>query len=277
MPQPEKIEPPNPAGGLPALREIVAALRSPEGCPWDREQTHLSIRNALVEECYETIDAIESADDANLCEELGDLLLHVVMHSQMASERGAFSLDDVIRAINEKLIRRHPHVFADGSATSSEGVLKRWEEIKREERRERGGGHSAMEGIPRSLPAVMRAEKAQKKAARLGLDWPDLAGVLEKVREESGELARAQSDGSRDQIEAEAGDLLFSAVNAARFLKVEGELALNEATDRFIERVRRVEILAQAEGFTPEQLTPEKLDALWNAAKTEESSASAPQ
>ncbi len=268
MTQPSRMPAPDAAGGLPTLQEIVRRLRAPEGCPWDREQDHHSIRTALIEECYETIDAIENGDDRNLCEELGDLLLHVVMHAQMASERGAFSFIDVLQSINEKLIRRHPHVFGDAVAENAVAVLGRWEEIKKRERSHRGEAESVMSGLPRTLPALMRAEKAQKKAAHLGLDWQEMEGVFEKWDEEMAELQEALAAGDRSAIEQEMGDLLFHSVNIARKLKMEAEVALNKATDRFRDRVRMLETLAAEKGLP--KLASQNLDELerlWQEAK----------
>ncbi len=248
------------------LIEIVARLRAPDGCPWDREQTHDSLRGALVEECYEVIDAIERGDDTNLREELGDLLLHVVMHSQMAAERGAFDLGSVILGLSEKLVRRHPHVFGQSEARDSESVLRQWEEIKR---REKGAAASVADDVPRTLPAAMRADKAQKKAARAGYDWPEVAGVISKVREELDEIERAIAAGDAKAIECEAGDVLFAAVNLARFLGVEPEMALNESTNRFLDRIRAAEGFARAAGRELKDCTPQELDAYWERAKRE--------
>jgi tetrapyrrole methylase family protein/MazG family protein len=246
------------------LRDIVAKLRAPDGCPWDREQTHASIRGALVEECYEVIDAIESNDDANLREELGDMLLHVVMHAQMAAERDAFSLDDVIAGISEKLVRRHPHVFGDSTASDTNEVLSQWEEIKKAEK---GGSTSIADGVPRSLPAAMRAEKAQKKARRAGYDWTDVRDVIAKAREELDELEQAIAEGDSGRIEAESGDILFAAVNVVRFLKIEPEMVLNESTNRFLARVRLAETFARSDGRELKDCSPAELDVYWERAK----------
>jgi MazG family protein len=246
------------------LREIVARLRAPDGCPWDREQTHASLRAALLEETYELIDAIDHADDSNLREELGDLLLHVVMHAQMASERGAFEFDAVATEICEKLIRRHPHVFGDQSASDSTEVLRQWEQIKRAEKTER---NSLLDGLPRALPALMRAQMAQKKAARVGFDWNDAEGVIEKVEEELAELKSALADGNEAAVAEEAGDLLFSLVNLARKLGLDSEMTLNSATDKFIARFQAIERAAAAEGRRVEDCTPDEMNAYWDAHK----------
>ncbi len=202
-------------GDVSRLREIVARLRAPGGCPWDREQTHESLRAALIEECYETIEAIEKADDANLREELGDLLLHVVMHAQMGEERDAFDFEDVVEAVCDKLIRRHPHVFGSAQATESAQVVRLWESIKRDEK---GAGSSVMDGLPAAFPALLLAHEVQKRAARVGFDWDDASGALEKVEEEIEELREAISSEGRPTIEEELGDLFFSVVNLARKL-----------------------------------------------------------
>ena len=251
------------------LRAIVARLRAPGGCPWDREQTHASLRTALVEETYEVIAAIEAGDDANLREELGDLLLHVVMHAQMAAERGAFDFDAVAREIGEKMVRRHPHVFGDGRAEDSAAVLVRWDEIKRQEKAARGTVEkepSRLDGLPPALPALMRAQKFQEKAAKVGFDWRRVEEVLAKVREEVAEVEGAAAE-SPERVAEEIGDLLFSAVNLARWHKLDAETALRHATDKFARRFRHVEAALRARGQAWEAATFEELDALWNEAK----------
>lgn len=251
--------------GIDRLRGIVARLRAPDGCPWDREQTHASLRGALVEECYEVIDAIERSDDGNLREELGDLLLHVVMHAQMAEERGVFALEEVMAEVCEKMIRRHPHVFGDRLAETSTEVLRQWEEIKRAEK---GPATGVMEGLPASLPALIRAQNAQKKAGRAGFDWPDVEPVFGKFCEEVEEVREALSAGDGRQLEAEVGDLLFTAVNLARKLGVDAETALAGATNRFIRRFRFIESELAASGRTPANATLEEMDAIWEKAKS---------
>ncbi len=255
-----------PSDPVARLRAIVSLLRSPEGCPWDREQTHSSLRAGLLEEACETIDAITRADDANLREELGDLLLQVVFHTDLAAERGAFTLEDAARETCEKLIRRHPHVFGDAVAGDSATVLRQWEQIKRQEK---GDRTSILDGIPRSLPALIRAANLQKKAARVGFDWPDASGVIDKFREELAELSLEMETGDPQRLEHEMGDLLFTAVNMARRLGVEPELALEHANQRFIGRFRHMEQATAARDEKLEDLTLEQLEALWQAAKTE--------
>jgi MazG family protein len=246
------------------LKEIVARLRAPDGCPWDREQTHVSLRGALLEETYELVDAIDHADDKNLREELGDLLLHIVMHAQMASERGAFEFDAVATEICEKLIRRHPHVFGDQSAADSDEVLRQWEQIKRAEKTERT---SILDGMPRALPALMRAQNVQKKAARVGFDWSEAEEVLAKIEEEIAEVRAAMTGADEAAVTEETGDLLFSVVNLARKLGQDSEMTLNAATDKFIARFQAVERAAAAAGKQVEDCSVEELNAHWDAHK----------
>ncbi|MDD5201045.1 MAG: nucleoside triphosphate pyrophosphohydrolase [Terrimicrobiaceae bacterium] len=248
------------------LREIVSRLRAPDGCPWDREQTHSSLRGALLEETYELVDAIDLADDANLREELGDLLLHVVMHAQMAGERGAFEFDAVVAGICEKLIRRHPHVFGDQSAADSAEVLRQWEQIKRAEKAERT---SVLDGMPRALPALMRAQTVQKKAARVGFDWAAAADVIAKIEEELAELRSALAGADEAAVTEETGDLLFSVVNLARKLGQDSEMTLNAATDKFIDRFKAVERAAAETNRRVEDCAAEELNAYWDAHKAE--------
>jgi MazG family protein len=246
------------------LREIVARLRSPDGCPWDREQTHESLRAALVEECYEAIEAIERADDANFREELGDLLLHVVMHAHMAGERKAFGFEDVVDGICDKLIRRHPHVFGDSRPVESAQVLRVWEQMKRAEK---GDDRSVMDGLPSAFPALLRAQHAQQKAARVGFDWDEATQVLGKVEEEIEELREAVSRGMVGNIEEELGDLLFSVVNLARKLGVDAETSLAGATRKFVRRFQAVEAEIAADGGRIERTSPGEMNALWDRHK----------
>ena len=250
------------ASPMERLREIVARLRAPDGCPWDREQTHASLRGALIEECYEVIDAIERADDANLREELGDLLLHVFMHAQMAGERSAFTLEEVAAEICEKMIRRHPHVFGDRLAEDSAAVLKQWEQIKRTEKGKPAG---ILDALPHSMPALLRAQNAQKKAARVGFDWPDVEPVFDKMQEEIGEVRAALAAGDSKAVEDEVGDILFTSVNLARKLHVDAETTLAAATNRFIKRFQAVE---RELGDRKMEDTPLKeLDEIWDRIK----------
>lgn len=254
---------------LERLRAVVAQLRAPGGCPWDREQTHAGLRTALLEETYEVLAAIEADDDPNLREELGDLLLHVVLHSQIASERGAFDFDAVAREIGEKMVRRHPHVFGGDQLADTAAVLVRWDEIKRREKAGRGGEvePSRMDGLPTMLPALMRAQKAQEKAAKVGFDWRAADEVLAKVREEITEIEETPP-GASEAVAEEIGDLLFSAVNLARWHKLDAETTLRLATDKFVRRFQHVESALRTRGQSWDAATFEELDALWEKAKS---------
>ena len=258
---------PAPSASLPPLerlRLVVAHLRAPDGCPWDREQTHASLRAGLLEEAHEVIDAINLQDDANLREELGDLLLQVVFHAQIATEEGRFDLNAVAHEICEKLVRRHPHVFGTDQCANSDEVLVRWDEIKRAEK-----GHtteSLLEGISKGLPALIRSQKTQKKAAKIGFDWDSPPPVLEKIREELREV-EAELGGDPRRIEEEIGDLLFSVVNLARKTGTDAEVALLGAVERFSSRFRKMEALAQERRLPLESLGLEKLDHLWDEVK----------
>ncbi len=245
------------------LRDVVAQLRAPDGCPWDREQTHATLRNDLIEEAWEVVDAIGRDDHPHLREELGDLLLQVVMHSQIASEAGHFTLDEVAEEIAGKLVRRHPHVFGEKKLGDSGAVLKQWDEIKRQEK----GAASVLDHISLALPALMRAEKVQKRAARVGFDWPDIHGVVEKIHEELGELEAARQEGDHTKVVDEMGDVLFSVVNLARKLKTQPELALQQATNKFIDRFKKLEAVLAQRGQKFEQLTLAEMDAVWNEVK----------
>lgn len=249
---------------LERLGAIVQRLRAPGGCPWDREQTHESLRGLLVEECHEVIEAIESCDDANLREELGDLLLHVVMHAQLASERGAFEFSDIADTICEKMIRRHPHVFGGSQLENSEAVLKQWDEIKRAEKPGRKG---ALDGIAGGLPALLKAQTVQKKAARVGFDWPQIEPVFAKIEEETIEVREALASGDAKALEDEIGDLLFSVVNLARKSGVDAETALGATVRRFTRRFEFIEQRLEASGKTMTESTLEELDGLWEQAK----------
>lgn len=255
---------------LQKLREIVARLRAPDGCAWDREQTNASLLPALLEEAYEVAGAIRARDDANLREELGDLLLLIIMHSQIASEENRFALDDVAREISEKLVRRHPHVFGDSSARGSEQVLKQWEAIKRTEKK---GDYLA--SLPTALPALMRAQKAQKKAARVNFDWHDLAEVIAKIDEELAETKEAVASGDEEKIADEIGDLLFAAVNLARKQKLEAEGLLQAATDKFIARFNEMENRLRDRGGKLGEADLKELDTIWNEIKAERALAQA--
>jgi tetrapyrrole methylase family protein/MazG family protein len=271
--------PPLPAGsGCADLQETVAHLRAPEGCPWDREQTHRSLRDNLLEETYEVLAALDADDDAKLREELGDLLMQIVMHVQIATEEGAFRFADVVRAINTKLRRRHPHVFADLEVDGADEVLLNWELIKAEERAAaaraetpaRGGVPTAsrLAGVPDILPALARAQALGARAARLGFDWPDAAGVLDKVGEEAAELAGA---GDGEERERELGDLLFSLVNLARKLDIDAESALRGTCDRFTRRYAEMERRARLQGLDLTAMSLAEQDVFWDESKESES------
>jgi tetrapyrrole methylase family protein / MazG family protein len=245
---------------LERLQKIVAQLRSPSGCPWDREQTHQSLKPHLVEECYELIDAIDAGNDQELKEELGDLLLQVVLHSQLAAEASRFTLDDVATAIADKLVNRHPHVFGENRLPDSEAVLRQWEVIKRSEKHER---RSVLDGIPRGLPALARAQKMQTKAARAGFDWDEADGAWAKVREELQEVESA----AEGRLPEEIGDLIFAVVNFARKKKLDAEQLLNEASAKFAARFRAMEQLAQERGLEFASLSLPEMDRLWDDTK----------
>lgn len=245
------------------LVKLMAVLRSPQGCPWDREQTHDSIKGHLIEEAYEVIDAIEGDDPAGLKEELGDLLLQVVFHSQMASEAGYFSINDVIEAIVVKLRRRHPHIFGTTKADSVDEVLTQWEQIKADEKNRQ----SYLSGVPGGLPSLAQAQKLQEKAARVGFDWPDSRGVLDKLVEEISEF-KACPRGGRERAD-EFGDILFTLVNLARHEGVDAELAVRRVSGKFRERFGKMEELAKAGGKDFAELSLDEQESLWLSAKEE--------
>lgn len=245
---------------------IIRKLRSKEGCPWDREQTHDSLKTCLVEECYETLDAIDNKDTENLCEELGDVMLQVALHSVIAEEAGEFGIDDVITGVYEKMIRRHPHVFGDVEVENSDGVVKNWEEIKKKEKKP-SSVVDEINGIPKAFPALIRAEKVQKKAAKSGMDFEGCTQALEKVEEELGELGETIEIGDIRGIEEEFGDLLFSIVNLSRFLQLNAENSLTNATNKFINRFVDAFALAESRDQNLVELSPMEQDALWREVK----------
>lgn len=250
------------------LVEIIAKLRSPAGCPWDREQTHQSLKRFLLEETYELFEAIDQADPGAVQDELGDVLLQVLLHAQIAKEAGQFTIDDVIQNLSEKLVRRHPHVFGETSVESAEEVKVNWDAIKSKEKRA-GSRNSILDGVPRELPALMRAEKIQKKAAKVGFDWDYTPEVVAKVREELSELEAAAQAGSQNEVAEELGDLLFAVVNLSRFVSVDPEFALQQATTKFIERFQLLEGYAQEEELDLNELSLAELDQLWERAKAQ--------
>ena len=254
--------------GLPGFQETVARLRAPGGCPWDREQTHQSLRPSLLEEAYEVLAALDAEDvyqGGKLCEELGDLLMQIAMHAQIASEQGAFQFADIVGRIDAKLKRRHPHVFDDVEVEGTHDVLRNWEAIKASERAEEGNAHrSRLDSVPAILPALARAQAMGDRAARAGFDWPDVEGVLAKVGEEAVELRGAEDPKGRER---ELGDLLFSVVNLARWLDIDAESALRETCDRFARRYVAMERAARARGVDLAELSLAEQDALWDEAK----------
>ncbi len=250
------------------LLVIMEKLRSPEGCPWDKEQNHSSILSCLIEETYEFIDAVENSDLENMQEELGDLLLQVVFHAQMANEKGHFNFEDVADGISEKLIRRHPHVFGEVQLQGSDAVVVQWEEIKKQEKQNSPTqAPSALNGIPKHLPALLKAQKIQKKAAQVGFDWPDSKGSAEKIREELSEFEKEIQAGDTEKMEQEFGDLLFSVVNLGRKLKIDPEKALGLTNQKFTRRFQHVESLLLSEGKQAKDLDLAALDHYWEQAK----------
>lgn len=266
---------------------VMARLRAPGGCPWDREQTHATLRTYLIEEAYEVLDAMECGDDVKFAEELGDLLLQVLFHAQLAQEDGRFTIADVVREIYEKMIRRHPHVFGNKRAKTSADVLKNWEKIKEQERKEgkkekkEEKAASVLDGVPRTLPALLEANQLTRKAARIGFDWENVEGILAKLTEETLELRAALEKGANggempqrreaglalQNIEGEVGDILFVAVNLARFLELDPEIALKKTSQKFSRRFREMERVARERGTTLAEVPREEMEGLWEQAK----------
>ncbi len=248
------------------LLEIVKILRSPDGCPWDREQTHESIRTSLLEETYEAIDAINRCDDALMTEEFGDVLLQVVLHAQIASEDGRFSFEDIVDGISKKLVVRHPHVFGESHATNVEEGLQMWDAAKRKTKGT-DAQTTLLRSVPKAMPALMRAEKVQGRARRVGFDWKQVEGPLAALRSELDELCAAVENGNTADIREEFGDLLFSMVNVSRFINVDAEQTLNDASDKFIDRFEQVEQFAKEAGVSMADAGEEQLDIWWQQAK----------
>lgn len=253
--------------GVSDLVDIVRILREPGGCPWDREQDHKSIRRNFLEEAYEAAEAIDEEDPEHLKEELGDVLLQVVFHARMEEEQSSFALGDVADGICKKLIYRHPHVFGDATVADSAEVLINWDQLKQKEKHQETVADS-VDSVAKSLPGLWRAEKIQKKAAKAGFDWENVDGALEKLEEETGELKQAIRE--ETNVEEELGDLLFAAVNVARFVKADPEDALSAACDKFARRFRGVEEAATREGNTLKDMTLSEMNALWDRVKLEE-------
>lgn len=252
----------------PELVQIISKLRSPEGCPWDREQTHQSLKRFLLEETYELFEAIDKEDSGALVDELGDVLLQVLLHAEIASEVGAFSMDNVIANLGEKMIRRHPHVFGEAQADTPDQVIANWDAIKKQEQTS-AKRSSALDGVPSVFPALMKAEKVQKKAAKVGFDWEETLEVLEKVQEELEELKEAIRQNKKEELGDELGDLLFSVVNLSRFIEVDPEFALQAATKKFSERFHLVEDYAKEANAELTNLTLAELNELWDRAKSQ--------
>ena len=254
-------------GAFANLLQIMDRLRDPGGCPWDREQTYATLRNYLLEECYEVVEALDAGDRAGLREELGDLLFQIVFLSRLAKEEGAFTAEDVATGIAEKMVRRHPHVFGQERADTSEEVLRNWEEIKRKEKGTPAAPTSVLAGIPRVLPALLKAQRLGTKAARVGFDWHRDADVLDKIDEEVGELRRAAQAGRPEDVREEFGDLLFSLVMLARRLEVDAEEALEGANRKFQARFHEVERRLAAAGIPIQDAGLETLDRVWTEVK----------
>jgi MazG family protein len=271
------------------LAAVMARLRSPGGCPWDREQTHATLRTYLIEEAYEVLDALDSRDDAKFAEELGDLLLQVLFHAQIAAEERRFTINDVIREIHDKMVRRHPHVFGNVHAKTSADVLRNWEILKKQERRDKQGtplvaaglprptavesstSDSYIDGVPHTLPALLEGLQLTRKASRVGFDWGDVEGIFDKLHEETSELREVlRKKESPERVEGELGDILFVAVNLARFLKIDPEIAMKKANAKFSRRFREMERIAHEKGTTLPEIPREQLESLWEQSKQSE-------
>ena len=250
------------------LRQVVSALLSPDGCPWDREQTFDTLKHLFLEECYELVEAIEEGDDAKIVEEMGDVLFHIAFQSKIAEADGRFGIGDVCGGVVDKLVRRHPHVFGDAELADAADAVPRWDALKRAEMKD-DAERSILDGVPKVMPALAYAQAVQGRAARMGFDWDDANGVLQKAVEELGELEAAQSDSER---EAELGDLIFSIVNAARWMGVEAETALRGTNRKFYARFTGMERMARERGLDFESLPMSAKEALWQEAKRAESS-----
>ncbi|MBP7738765.1 MAG: nucleoside triphosphate pyrophosphohydrolase [Spirochaetes bacterium] len=244
--------------------EIIAALRGENGCPWDKKQTHQSLRPYLIEEAYEALDAIESGDPAHIREELGDILLQIYLHAEIAREQNRFTIDDVAQSIIDKIILRHPHVFGDASVRDADHVADRWEQIKKKEKPHR---ESILDGVPKHLPALLKAHRVQQKVSRVGFDWERIEDVAAKLDEEVGELKAAIASSDKDRITDEAGDILFSMANLLRFMHINPEEALEKTTAKFIRRFRHIEKRAAEMEKNLEDMTIDEMERLWQEAK----------
>jgi len=253
-----------------ALLSLMDRLRAEGGCPWDREQTHASLRPYLIEETYEALEALDVGETGHIVEELGDVLFQVVFHCQIAREQGEFTMADVLQAVIQKMTRLHPHVFGNTEVANSGEALRQWEQIKRTEAGAEGTPRSALDGVPKSLPSLLRAQRLQVKAGRVGFDWPTWREAWSKVREEMVEADEAMVAGDADRVKAELGDLLFSLVNVARLLEIDAEGSLRQAADTFTRRFKEVEAAMRAEGRQVDEASPEELDRQWLAVKSRE-------
>lgn len=255
-------------GSIQKLLEVMRTLRGPDGCPWDREQSVASLKPCLLEECHELLEVMDTDDTASHIEELGDVLLQVVFQCIIREQEGAFTFDDVASSIADKLIRRHPHVFGDVNAETSGEVLKNWELIKQTEK-SGNPERSALDGVPATLPALLKAQRIQSKASRVGFDWKDSSGAVAKIHEEIAELIEAGEKGDQEEVAKEAGDLLFSVVNYCRFIEVDAESALEQSNRKFSHRFKAVEKRVRAAGKDMRKCTLEELDAIWDQVKRE--------
>jgi tetrapyrrole methylase family protein/MazG family protein len=247
--------------------QVIARLRSKEGCPWDKKQTHESLKQYFIEETYEALDAIDQKNSTMLCEELGDVLLQILLHSQIAKEAKEFDISDVVHGITAKIISRHPHVFGQDEAKTAEDVVKLWDTVKKDEKKI--ASHTeAMKSIPKNMPALMRSVKVQDKAAKVGFDWENIQGAIDKVNEELEELLEANKTNDTEKVSEELGDLLFAVVNVSRFLKIHPELALGKTVEKFIQRFGYIEEMAAKNGNILEKMSLNEMDLLWNEAKT---------
>ena len=249
------------------LQDVLEKLRSPEGCPWDREQTHSSLKEHLIEECAELLDSIDDNDDQGICEELGDVLMHIVFHAKIAEEKGTFTFDDVAREVTEKMVRRHPHVFGEESVSNVDEVMTIWNRAKKKEKGDRGFT-SILDGIPRHMPALLKARELQKKAAKVGFDWKQPEQIIEKIEEELQELKEAMASGDEAHVEEELGDLLFAVVNLSRFRNsTPAEELLARANKKFIQRFQYIERTIEKRGDTLQETSIEEMERIWNESK----------
>jgi len=252
------------------LLDVMARLRGPGGCPWDREQTRTSLKPFLIEEAYEVLEAIDAGDARALSEELGDLLFQVVFHARLAEEQGEFAMRDVLRGLVDKMVSRHPHVFGEAAVSTPGEALAQWETLKQREATASGRRRSVIDGVPRAMPSLVRAQRTQSKAARVGFDWPHARAAWEKVREEIDEAGDALAAGDRDRIREELGDVLFSLVNAARLASIDAEDALHGATEKFRRRFTEMEAELSAQGKSVDNVPQAELERAWDAVKAAE-------